>query len=227
MKTRLILLFLMGPLWLTAQNINYVIDGQILDTTNARYAYLMTISYQVALSSDKVFQVEPVTDGKFEFKGNFDLAGRPYQEASIFFSRRGNISKEEIQSKYRNFVWPSRYDRVVKTITLDSMTLEVSSAINARDAKIVAGGKLAALYDAYALSSKNDYKDVLELIKHNPDSQATFDTINSLSGRFSYKDEIPTFWGTPLTLFPLLSERLRNSQAGKILKAKIDNDSKL
>lgn len=227
MKIRSFFLLLISPFGLFAQTINYTVKGQLIDTVDARYAYLMTLSYQIALSNDKVFQMAPVIDGKFEIKGSFDLEGKTYQQATVFFSRRANISKEEIQSKYRNFVWPSPYDRDTKTIALESMTLEVPSASKARFAKVVMGGTQTTVYDLLNDSSKNGYVDLPDLIRDNPDSQFSFVAVSDRSERFSYKDTIKTFWGTPLTLFPLLSDRLKNSPAGKALKAKIDNDSKL
>ncbi|RZM27143.1 MAG: hypothetical protein EOO88_14425 [Pedobacter sp.] len=227
MKAKLLLFVLACPLGLFAQTLNYNIKGKLIDTVNARYAYLMTLSYRVALTSDKLFQMTPVTDGKFEFKGSFELDGRPYQQASIFFSPRSNITKEEIQSKFRNFIWPSAYDKVLKDIKLENMTLEFPSLSQARYARVTDGGSITALEDAFTLSAREDHVNLLKLIRDNPDSQASFDAIESAANSFSYKDDIKTFWGTPQTLFSLLSERLRNSQAGKMLKSKIDKDSKL
>ena len=79
---------------LSAQTINFTIDGNIENPLNAKYAYLSTLSQQIPISSDKIFIAVPVVNGKFEFKGSFNLEGKMMQQACIFLMIEPTLAKK-------------------------------------------------------------------------------------------------------------------------------------
>ena len=73
MKALITLILTFNTFLTFAQNVKFNIEGRIEDTKNAKYAYLSTLSQQIPISSDKIFMITPIVDGKFGFQGVFDL----------------------------------------------------------------------------------------------------------------------------------------------------------
>jgi len=227
MKAKILFYLLLSPYFLKAQITKFTVKGVIADTAGARYAYLTSLSRQNALSSDLYFKMVPIVNGKFEISGTFDLKGKPYQQGILFIHHRANITKKEIQSKFEHFIWPAYYSTDYKSISLETMTVAIPSGKQVNEMKVTEGGKITALRAEYNLSAKQGGERLIALLKANPDAQASLELVTTQSWSFSYRDTIKTYWGTPLTLFTMLSDRLQNSKEGKSLKQKMDSDSKL
>ena len=227
MKAKLVFCFLLSPFCLKAQITKFTVKGVVADTAGARYAYLTSLLRRTALSSNQYFQMVPIKNGKFEFSGTVDLKGKPNQYGMLIIHRRGNISKKDMESKLDNFLWPSRGTSDYKELILENMVLSIPSATQVKKARVIAGGAFTALDDAYADTYADGMKDLVALMRAHPDDLASLNMVANNVAGFSYRDTIKTYWGTPLTLFNLLSDRLKNSKEGKALKMRLDNDSKL
>ena len=125
MKALITLILTFNTFLTFAQNVKFNIEGRIEDTKNAKYAYLSTLSQQIPISSDKIFMITPIVDGKFGFQGVFDLDGKAYQQACVFVDERGNISKEELLSKFRQSVWLIGREENLRGIILEDLTLGI------------------------------------------------------------------------------------------------------
>ncbi len=98
MKLHLVIIAIFFASSATAQNINFTVKGEISNTDSIRYAYLTTLSQQVPISSENIYMVMPIINGKFEFKGTFNLEGKDYQYASVFWK------KEEILLRKKHYL---------------------------------------------------------------------------------------------------------------------------
>ncbi|QIL39980.1 DUF4369 domain-containing protein [Pedobacter sp. HDW13] len=228
MKRYLVILAIFFASSAIAQNINFTIKGEISNTDSIKYAYLTTLSQQIPISSDKIFMVMPVINGKFEFKGAFDLEGKDYQYASVFFEERGNISKEEALSKFRNLIWLTGARRNAKLIVLEDLTLSIDNYGNTKAAKITDKGILTRQSDEVTEAIKARDRKMIAFVKKYADSPVAFYQVEQITSMFdvSRKDRMQSMYGLPLELFNELSPRLKNSKKGLELKKNIDDKVK-
>ncbi|MDR6784079.1 hypothetical protein ABIE26_002532 [Pedobacter africanus] len=227
MKALITLILISNTYLVFAQDVNFNIQGRIEDTKNAKYAYLSTLSQRIPISSDKIFMITPIVDGKFGFQGVFDLQGRTYQQACVFVDERGNISKEELLSKFRKLVWVIGREENLREIILEDLTLDIDEPAKIIYSKVVERGTLTKQLDEYNENSRSGRK-MLDFVKKYPDSPFTFEVIRSLTSVIvpANRDRIESKTGSLSGLYALLSERLKNSKEGISLKQQIDKKSK-
>jgi hypothetical protein len=200
----------------------YTIEGTVLDTDSAKFAYLTTMSQQLPISSDKVFSVVPIVNGKFQFDGTFDLENKKYQHACVFVDIRGNISKEETLSKFRRLIWITGKTKNIRNIVLENLHLEIPGYSNTINAKVTSGGILTKQSDESGTAVREG--KLAEFIGKYPDSPISFDqvvTVTALTDE-SNRDKSASLYGTPEELFKKLSLQQRKSKEGIKLKEKID-----
>ncbi|WP_158797885.1 hypothetical protein [Pedobacter sp. L105] len=228
MKYFITLLFVFNTLILIAQPIKFNIQGEIKNTAHAKFAYLTTLSQQTTISSPKIFIVSPIINGEFSFKGTFNLEQNDYQQACVFVDERSNISKEEIASKFKELIWVTGREGNLRMIVLEDLTLKIEGQDQMKVSEITAGGKLTKQLDELHLAFVKGDKEFLVFIKKYPDSPISFDGVKSLTNmaQASNKDKIESRWGSPVEQYELLSNRLKKSGKGIILKKQIDEKYK-
>ncbi len=221
---RFIAVFLLLPFTLMAQSVKFNIQGTVKNTKGAKFAYLTTLSQQIPIASDKIFIVTPIINGKFEFKGTFDLEGRDLQHACVFVDERANISKEEVASKFRQLVWVTDRDNNLKHIFLENLKLDVQEYDQMKNATVVEGGTLTKELAGWNAAMRQGDKNLVEFVRKNPDSRVSFEGVESVTRPVnpSKKDFLESRWGSPKELYALLSERLKKSKKGIALKKKVD-----
>jgi len=226
LKGILVLVLLLSNVRGIAQIKSFKISGIVHDVDSAKFAYLTTLSQQQTISSDKVFMVVPIVDGKFQFTGSLDLEQKKYQYACVFLDVRGNISKEETLSKFRRLIWITGKTKNIKKIIMEDLHLDITGYSKVIDAKVLAGGKLTKQSDETSLAIRQ--RRLIDVIKKYPDSPVSFDqvsTVTSLTDQFN-KDKSASLYGTPDELFEQLSLKQRTSKEGIALKKKIDAKKK-
>ena len=223
MKRLITIVLLLYPVMLIAQEFKFHVQGVVQDTSHAKFAYLSTLSHRVDLTSQKIFLVTPVVDGKFEFKGTADLEGKDYQTACVFVDDRSNISKEELASKYKLLVWVAGREENIKVIALEDLSLAIQGRDEMKDAKVVKNGVLTSQLDEWDIAYRAKKAGIIRFIKKYPDSPISFEQVESLSryATFSDGDKLVAQYGRVKEMYPLLSERLKNSKRGKALGKKL------
>lgn len=224
MKKISLLIILCYPFLIFAQVTNFKISGKIKEANIAKFAYLSTLSHQIPISSTKIFMVSAIVNNKFEFNGTIDLEGKDYQNACVFVDERGNISKEELESKFRQLIWVVGREYGLRGIILENLDLEAESPDKMSASVIVHGGILSQQEDEKSVAYASKNKKMLTFIAKYPDSPVSFNVVSeisqpvSISTRYRFIES----WGSPLELYNALSERLKNSQRGQELKRVID-----
>lgn len=215
MKTKLIFFFLLFPVLSIAQTVKYNIQGTIENPENAKFAYLI-------IRGKKAF-VEPVVDGKFAFKDTIALGPGFYRGGYLLLENRGNITAEEVYSKLSQQVWRMGVTPNLRNIALEETKFAIDAADKLLDAKVVQGGELTKQMEELAQAKKErNYK---AFVLKYPDSPVSISFISGIPHAFGIPMELAEIerrHGSPRELFPLLSERLRNSEKGLELKKVID-----
>lgn len=211
-----------------AQTIKFTIKGTIANTDSIKYAYLTTLSQQIPISSDKIFMVVPVVNGKFEFKGDFDLKGEDFQFANVFVEERGNITKEEALSKFRRLIWVTGVRKNTRIIILENLTLLINAYGETKKAIISEGGVLTKQNDEIIAATRAGNREMIQFIKRHPNSRISFYEVKNFTSSYdaANKDKIESIWGSPSELFNALSAELKNSKKGIALKKRIDEKTK-
>lgn len=222
MKIVFVLLMSSLSVLVQAQSISFKIDGLVEDTKGAKFAYLSTLSQQIQISSDKLFLMVPIVDGKFEFKGSFDLEGKSIQWASIFFDERGNITKDELALKFKNLIWVTGRDPHLIKIVLEDLSLQVKSREETKMAIVTKNGIYTKqsydLLDAVRRSGK-DTKELASFIKTHPNSPISLKALLSVS--FSSADERRDVESVT-TLFKGLTKEIQTSKEGIAMKKELN-----
>jgi len=211
-----------------AQTIKFNIKGTIANTDSIKYAYLTTLSQQIPISSDKIFMVVPVVDGKFEFKGDFDLKGEDFQFANVFVEERGNITKEEALSKFRRLIWVTGVRKNTRVIILEDLTLSINAYGETKEAIISEGGVLTKQIDERTKAAQAGNREMIQFVKRHPNSKISFYEVEEVTSMYNsaHKDRYNSIWGSPSELFNELSAELKNSKRGIALKKRIDEKTK-
>lgn len=211
-----------------AQTIKFTIKGTIANTDSIKYAYLTTLSQQIPISSDKIFMVVPVVNGKFEFKGDFDLKGEDFQFANVFVEERGNITKEEALSKFRRLIWVNGKRSNAKIVILEDLTLSINAYGETKEAIIIEGGVLTKQVDERTKAIIEGNREMIQFVKRHPNSSMSFYAVKEVLSWYdaAHKDKIESAWGAPSELFNALSAELKNSKKGIALKKRIDEKTK-
>jgi peroxiredoxin len=211
------------------QTISFKINGSVKDTTHAKFAYLTTTTQQITIASDKVYMVVPVKNGNFEFKGEFNLEGKPYQYACVFLDDRGDISKAEADSKFKNFIWVAGRNDHLRIVVLEDLNLEIKEKDSMMVSKIIAGGSFTKQNDDYGLAIRAANKKLVTFLRRYPDSPMSFEmasqTIKGIGDNNRESNE--QRYGSASELFLALSEKQRNSVAGLALKKIVAEKNKL
>lgn len=197
-----------------SQTINFKINGEILNSKNANYAYLTTLSQQIPISSDKLFIKVPVVNGKFEFKNSFDLEGKNFQFAAVFFDERGNITKEEVALKFKNIIWVTERDPHLLKIALEDMTIQSKSRDEMLTAKITENGNYTKQYNEYRIAARAGSRELVDLIIQHKDSPISLVALQSLY----FKEPSPNSEESVSSVFYKLSPALRASKDGQEMK---------
>lgn len=223
MKRLITIVLLLCPVMLIAQEIKFHVQGLVQDTSHAKFAYLSTLTHRVDLASQKIFMVAPVVDGKFEFKGTFDLEGKDSQVACVFVDDRGNISKEELASKYKLLVWVADREENIRVITLENLSLAIQGRDEMKDAKVVKDGVLTKQLDEWTIAYRSKKAGMIGFIKKYPDSPKNLEYLRSLIdfATLPNADKLVAEYGRAEEMYPLLSERLKNSKRGIALGKKL------
>jgi len=213
---------------LSAQTVSFNIQGTLKNTETAKFAYVSTLSQQIPISSPKIFTVAPIVNGSFQLNGKLDLEGKPYQNACLFIDERGNISKEELASKFKELIWVTGRDSNLKEIIIEDMKIEVEERDKMNHSKIRNGGILTKQLEEKNLAIRQGNRKLLDFIKTHSDSPVSFVAVQENTSIFdsSRRDRYESRYGLPSELFMLLSERLKNSKAGLALKQEIDEKYK-
>ena len=211
-----------------AQTIKFNIKGTIANTDSIIYAYLTTLSQIIPISSDKIFMVVPVVNGKFEFKGDFDLKGEDFQFANVFVEERGNITKEEALSKFRRLIWVTGVRKNARVIILEDLTLSISAYGETKKAIISEGGILTKQIDESTKATQAGNREMIQFVKRHPSSKIAFYAVKEVTSSYNSanKDRYNSIWGSPSELFNELSAELKNSKKGIALKKRIDEKTK-
>lgn len=221
---KILFVILMGSLsfLVKAQSISFKIDGLVEDTKGAKFAYLSTLSQQIPISSDKLFLMVPVVDGKFEFKGSFDLEGKSIQWANIFFDERGNITNDELALKFKNLIWVSGRDPHLIKIVLEDLSLQVKSREETKMAVVTKDGTYTKQsYDLLEATRRRgkDAKELASFIKTYPNSPISLKALLSIS--FSSNEEKNNV--EPIaTLFKGLTKEIQMSKEGIAMKKELN-----
>ncbi|RQO74310.1 hypothetical protein DBR43_02630 [Pedobacter sp. KBW06] len=225
MRYYIALVLLLTSLYTSAQAIKFHVQGTVQDSKHAKFAYLTTLSHQVPISSSKIFMVSPITNGKFDFKGTFDPGENGYQHACVFVEERGNISKEEMISKFNQLILVVDKEKNFKHIILENIGLDIQNFDQVKEARIVSGGKLTTqLHEWFAALRAKD-GSLLKFVKKYPASMMSLDAVFEISQGIgeANSDRIESYFGSPKMLYASLSEQLKKSKKGIALKKRIDN----
>jgi len=221
MKFHLWTIILAFPLCIFAQTKKFNIIGTLNNTENTKYAYLTTQLNQVTESSDQLFMVAEIKDGKFEFKGAIDLLpDKLYQAACVFVHHRGNITKEEIASKISMKVFIAGGDANTKRIFIEDQCLHIENYNRVFAAAITNGGDLSNQLSL--LNKTTNIADLDEMVKKHPDSPISIQVINKLASQLSPAEISYLKVGNPNKLYFLLADSLQKSKQGLSLKKYLD-----
>lgn len=228
MRSLFTLAIVLSSFCLSAQTIHFKVKGAVKNTSNAKYAYISTLSQQIPISSDKVFIVTPIINGKFQLSGTFDLKGKPYQHACVFLDSRGNISKEELASKFKQLIWITGQDKHLRIIILENISLDVQERDKMIVSTVVAGGRLTKQLDEEGLAIIAGNKKMIDFIKTYPDSPISFDRVKNLCDFIDSrnKSRLESHFGSLNDLYASLSQKLRNSKEGIALRKEIEEKNK-
>lgn len=208
----------------TGQVVKFRIEGTVLDTVSHKFAYLTTLSQQRTISSDKLFVMAPIKNGRFNFEGEFELNGEFYQNACLFFDKRANISKKEVASKFYNLIWVVGRDENLKQIILEDMNIKLSAG-NIRDSmELLREGKFTKQLKILSEMKKTP-KGLESFIAMFPDSPVSFYSLEGIYEAYIDRnfERLLRDVGEPYAMFNLLSERLKRSEKGKRLKENMDS----
>ena len=211
MKIRFTFFLILFYFAANAQTINFKIDGEILNPKNASYAYLTTLSQQIPISSDKLFISVPVVNGKFQFNSSFDLEGKNFQFAAVFFDERGNITKEEVALKFKNIIWVTEREPHLLKIVLEDMTIQSKGRDEMLTAKITENGIYTKQYNEYRVAARAGRRDLVDFIIKYKDSPISLEALN----RLSFKDFSQDSKETLSSVFYKLSPAIRTSKDGQ------------
>lgn len=216
-------LFVVSSFCASAQTISFNVSGIVKDTTNAKFAYLTTTTQQVPISSPKIFMIVPIIAGKFEFVGTFDLEGKDFQHACVIIEERGNISKEEAASKFKQLIWISGREKNMKIVMLEDVKLEIDSRQSTKEALVVEQGALTRQLDAYSVAVRAKEGAFINFLKKYSDSQLSLYQVeeHTSSLDLSSKEKMESIMGSPQEMYDALSERLKVSLRGLAIKEKI------
>lgn len=172
--------------------------------------------------------VSPIVNGKFDFKGTFDLGDKKFQYATIIIDKRGNISKEEAASKFDNFIWLSS-KAFMRNIILESLKINIEDKQSVANAVIVEKGLLTKNLDSLNDAQRKGNRKLISAIKKYPNSPVSFSRVKDVLSYITLDnaESINSNYGTPIELFNQLSPALRLSKDGLALKKKIDAKNKL
>lgn len=224
MKVFITLIILSICFSLSAQTIKFNVQGTIKNTKNAKYAYISTLSQQIPISSPKIFIVAPIVNGRFQLNGTFDLDGKLLQYACVFVDERGDITKEELQFKFKELVWVTGRDSHLRKIILENLALEIGQRDQMIVSKIMSGGTMTKQLDEQTQSVRAGDRKFIEYIKKYPDSPVSLVAIQENNSLYypPKKEKHESLYGLPSELYPLLSTRLKHSKEGIQLKKDID-----
>lgn len=218
MKIRFTLCLILFYLTANAQTINFKINGEILNSKNASYAYLTTLSQQIPISSDKIFIKVPVVNGKFEFNSSFDLEGKNFQFAAVFFDERGNITKEEVALKFKNIIWVTEREPNLLKIVLEDMTIQSKGRDEMLTAEITENGIYTKQYNEYRIAARAGRRDLVDFIIKYKDSPISLEALQSLD----FADPSPNSKESLSSVFYQLTPALRNSKDGQEMKKRLN-----
>ena len=223
MKIQLLLYFLCASLTCFSQNINYHIKGTA-SNSNGSHVYLVSQLKQPDRNDLDVFQSCKIQDGKFEFKGQYNLNGQLLPQGAIFVDTRSDLSKQEVISKFKNFVWvPDQTDHL-RSLQLEDMEIVIDTPAQARTAQIVRGGELTKQMDEVNQAVRSRNRRLLHVIKRYPNSPACMSAIEFFTAHAPKEraDKTRANVGAPNEMFELLSEDVKKSEWGVKWKKKID-----
>jgi hypothetical protein len=227
MKRFIPILLFMLPVSLSAQLIKFKIAGTVKNVTHAKFAYLSSFYQQVTVSSPKIFMVSPIINGKFEFSNTFDLEGKDFQHACVIVDERGNISKEELASRFKQQSWIAGREKFIRVVLLENLKLDIPERDQTRTATVVAGGRLTKQLDEMGLAMREGNKKLVSFVEKYPDSPVTLLAVEQCSDTRGYNhDKLLKAWGSASELYSPLSERLKKTPRGIALKRDIEEQSK-
>jgi len=99
----------------------------------------------------------------------------------MFFSERGNISKGELASKFKQLIWIVGREKNMRGIILENLNLEAESLDKMSVSIVIAGGTLTKQKDALHKAYLAKNKEMIRFIKTYPDSPVSFDAVSQIS----------------------------------------------
>jgi len=221
-----ILVFLAMLIWSTslfAQLFTFEVKGHIEDAERAKYAYLYSAG------NKNLFLKVPLVGGNFKFNSNANLDGSLLRWAVIFVETRDNVTAAEVKKNLNSNTWILGGTPKIKSIILENIDLEVKKGSQINYAKIAGGGVFNKQLEELDANGNVNKINLFDFIKKYPNSPVS---LLKLKGLVNFLKVLPAakfeqiYGGSPQQMYVMLSDHLKQSKEGKLIKTKIDEVKK-
>ncbi|MEH3112018.1 hypothetical protein [Pedobacter terrae] len=201
----------------------FEVKGHIDDAEKAKYAYLYSAG------NKNLFLKVPLVDGNFKFNSNTNLDGSLLRWAVIFVETRDNVTRAEVKNNLDSKTWRVGGTPNIKRIILENVDLAVSKGSQINYAKIAGGGVFNKQLGELGDSGNADRINLFDFIKKYPNSPVS---LLNLQGAVKFLKVLPAakfeqiYGGSAQQMYAMLSDRLKQSKEGKLIKTKIDEGKK-
>lgn len=223
MKILVFLVMLVGSTSLFAQSYTFEVRGHIKGTESAKYAYLYSAG------AKDLFLKIPLVDGTFKFNSTANLDGNLLRWAVLFVETRNNVTAVEVKKNLDSMIWLPGGTPKIKSIILENINLDINSGSQINYAKITGGGVLNKQLEELRSNGNAKKIKAFDFIKKYPNSPVS---LLELQGVIKFYNILSAnefqqiYGGSPKQMYVTLSERLKQSKEGKLIKIKIDEGKK-
>lgn len=221
-----ILVFLGMLIWTTglfAQSFTFEVKGRINESEGEKYAYLYSAG------NKDLFLKVPVVGGTFKFKSNADLDGSLLRWSIIFVEGRNNVTAAEVKKNLESKSWlPGGTPKIINII-LENIDLDIKQGSQINYAKITSEGVFNKQLKELRNTGNTKGINAFDFIKKYPNSPVSLDELQSAVNFSKILPEAKikqVFGGSPKQMYMMLSNRLKQSKEGKLIKIKIDEGKK-
>ncbi|WP_412467235.1 hypothetical protein [Pedobacter sp. KLB.chiD] len=217
-----ILVFLAMLFWSTglfAQWFTFEVKGHIDDAEKAKYAYLYSAGNR------NIFLKVPLVGGNFKFSSTANLDGSLLRWAVIFVETRDNVTAAEVKKNLDSKTWRLGGTPKIKSIILENVDLDITKGSQINYAKIAGGGTFNKQLEELGSNGNVDKINLFDFIRKYPNSPVS---LLKLQGLVNFLKVLPAakfeqiYGGSPQQMYAMLSDRLKQSKEGKLIKTKID-----
>lgn len=199
---------------LKGQEIKYTIKGEI--KTKPKEVY-----YAYMVRKGEIFEKSAIINGSFSFEGKTNLGDDEFKSVYIITDKSATITLTELLSKEKNQLWIPGRDENTRTVVLEEISLIADSVQNIRDAAIIAGGIKTLKVDERTRALKEN--KLPEFIKANPNSMLSLGALEQLIKYYRLAPErAERAFGNIQEMYNVLTENLKQTERGKLLKKQID-----